>query len=248
MSGRKFEAFLPQLQGVVEQIATEYGRLHHTHGADRADFEQEMFVYLIEHEDRVTEWLEDREIRDATRFIAKVLRNECKDYARDVKAQSLGFNREDEFFYTPGEVRYLLDAMFDKDKWLEPPETDGRSSKRQSEGNNWIATLADLAQAYERLSAADRLLLSEFHKDGMANMVMAELYDVSAQVMSARHDQAVKRLVRKLGDESPRPSRGASNHDPWRGRHAISNTHARAIVDVEDPMSDQPRPKFGERL
>jgi hypothetical protein len=249
MSGRKFEQFLPQVQGIVEKVATEYGREFHTYGADRADFEQEMYLYLIEHEDRVAGWLEDRELRDASRFIAKVLRNECKDYGRDVKAQALGFERQDEYFYSPGEVRYLLDAMFDKRKWLEPPESDGRSTKKPAEGNNWVTTLADVAQAYALLNEADQLLLSEFHKDGIANMFMAELYDVSPQVMSARHDAAVKRLVRKLGDESPRPARAADKYDPFRGRHAISNSQARAMAD--DETATPPVwgwPKWGERV
>jgi len=136
--------------------------------------------------------------------------------------------------------------MFDKEKWLEPPESDGRSQKRPQEGNNWVTTLADVSQAYNLLNEADKLLLSEFHKDGISNMLMAELYDVTPQVMSARHDAAVKRLVRRLGDEKPKRPRPADTYDPWRGRHAVTNASGLAQMHANYAGAPMVHKRIGE--
>lgn len=224
-----FETFWPELQPMVDSIAAEFGRKNHQYGADAADYAQELCIYLIENEDQVVEWLEEYEPKHFDRFLARVLRNECIDYSRDVRSQTLGYERRDEFFYSKNEVKALLPAMFDPEKWLEPPQSEGRSTKAPAEGGNWIATLADLSRAFDQLSLDDQVMLRSFHQEGRMNIEMADAYKVSESTMSYRHDQAVKRLVTVLGGEVPRPSRSSATADPWRGRHAIGRAHAMAI-------------------
>lgn len=48
--------------------------------------------------------------------------------------------------------------------------------------------------------------------------------------MSYRHSQALKRLISHLGGEKPRHMRADVPHDPFRGRHAVSNAAARAMT------------------
>ena len=156
--------------------------------------------------------------------------NECRDYMRDIRSQALGFERRDEFFYSRGEVKALLPAMFDPEKWLDPPQSAGRTAKAPSEGNNWLATLSDLSRAFDQLEVADQVLLRSFHQFGRTNKEMSDAEGITDSTMSYRHDRAVKRLVDLLGGELPRPSRAGSQHDPWRGRHAITTAHAVAIT------------------
>ena len=153
-----FEEFLPVVQPIVEQVASEYGRKTWRHGATNEDYSQELYCYLIENEQQVAEWLAEYEPKQFERFLARVLRNECKDYARDIKAQALGFERRDEFFYSRGEVKALLPAVFDPEAWLNPPQSEGRTEKRPSEGNNWATTLADVAAALDKLDAEDQVI------------------------------------------------------------------------------------------
>ena len=223
---------LTDLAPMVNGIASEFGRRHHAHGADAADFSQEMFLWIVKNEDQVRTWLDQEFFTEdeGIKLIARSLRNECKDYAVDIKAQTLGYERTDLHWYSKGEVKALLPAVFNESAWHEPPQSEGRSTKSQAEGGNWIATLADVAQAFSKLDPRDQHLLRRFHEDDWTNKMMAEAENVSHQSMSERHDRAVDRLVRLLGDTAPRPMRDAAYYprDPWRGRRAVTNSSARA--------------------
>lgn len=221
---------LSELEPMIAEIASEFGRRHKVHGADIEDFQQELRVWILENQTQVATWLdpEQWEPKDGTKMLARALRNECKDYAVDIKAQAVGYERQDLHFYGKGEVRSLLPAMFNPDAWHEPPQSEGRSVKAPSEGGNWIATLADLSQAYQRLDLYDRSILRAFHHKGWSNKLMAESEGITEQMMSYYHDRAVSNLVKLLGDSAPHPMRKQQDRDPWRGRRAISNSAARA--------------------
>ena len=223
--------YLESFQPLVESIASRYGARHRVHGAEGADFAQELYIWLWENQGRVLEWAEEYESKHFDRHIAKVLENECKDYARDIKAQALGHQRNDEWFYSRGELKALLPAVFDPEAWTNPPQSDGRSPSRPAEGNNWATTLADISRAFDQLNVADQVLLRSFHEDDRSNKELAEAHGVTEQTMSYRHDRAVKRLLDLLGGEIPRPARAGSSTDPWRGRHAVTNASARAYQD-----------------
>lgn len=227
-----FETLWETLEPTAISVANRYGSKCARYGADREDFLQELTVWVFQNMELLTTKAE--EIGDDAQFIRWVARafdNEARDYRRDIKSQSLGYERRDEFFFSRGEVKALLPAMFDPEAWLNPPQSDGRTAKTPAEGNNWATTLADLSSAYDKLDGPDRVLLAYFHKDGFTNKELSEAYEVTESTMSYRHDMAVKRLVDHLGGELPRPSRPSHQYDPWRGRHAVSNAAARAYQD-----------------
>jgi len=222
---------LNEIAPVVEAVAASFGRNNRVYGAEADDFRQEMYLWIVQNEDQVHDWL-DHELfdeREGERLLAGALRNQCKDYAVDIKAQAVGYERADLHWYSKGEVKALLPSVFSESAWHEPPRSEGRSTKSQAEGNNWIATLADVAQAFTKLDPADQHLLRRFHEDDWTNKMMAEAEDVTKQQMSYLHDRAIGRLVNLLGGSAPRPMREQTNpRDPWRGRRAVSNSAARA--------------------
>lgn len=222
---------LDELEPMIAAISAEFGRRHRVHGADNADFAQELCIWVIENEAQVSEWLNPELYSPdhGSRMLAAALRNQSKDYAVDIKAQAVGYKRDDLTWYTEKEVEHLLPAVFDPEKWHEPPQSEGRSTKAPSEGGGWIATLADIAQAYERLGIADKDLLAGFHKSGWTNKMMAEAAEVSEALMSYRHKAAIRRLVKLLGGPRPKMREGQAR-DPWRGRHALTNSTARHIT------------------
>lgn len=221
---------LESIAPMINSIAAEYGRRHRFHGADQSDFSQELWCWVLENQDKVQEWLdpEQWEPKAGERMLAKSLRNESSDYGVDIKSQALGYERADLHWYSKGEVKSLLPTVFNPDAWEEPPVSEGRSTKAPSEGGNWIATLADIAQAFSKLDTEDQVLLRKFHERGWTNKMMAQGEHISEQLMSYRHDRAVSRLVKILGGEKPRPMREQEGRDPWRGRHVVSNSAARA--------------------
>jgi DNA-directed RNA polymerase specialized sigma24 family protein len=218
---------LEMLNPMVAQIANEFARTYRTHGAGAEDFRQEMYLWVAENEYKAAAWL-DPELTpeaDGVRLLARALRNRCKGYGVNVKAQALGYEVSDLHWYTKGEVRALLPLMFNESAWHEPPRSEGRTAKSPAEGGNWIATLADVAQAFKRLDSEDQHILRRFHEDGWTNRLTAEAEGVSEASMSRRHDRAVSRLVGLLGGERPE---GLAARDPWKGRRAVTNSAARA--------------------
>ena len=228
-----FETVYPTVEHIVAAVANEYGRKGWRYGATHEDFQQEFIAWMLDHEAFCAEFIEEHGQEAFDKYLTRCLQNEGKDYMRDVKAQALGYHRDDEYFYAENELKKsLLPSMFDKSKWLEPPQSEGRSTKAPAEGGNWIATLADVAQAYEKLDLDDQNLLRNFHQHGMRNMDLAKAHGVTDATMSYRHDRAIKRLQKALGGEKPRPEREATWDTRWRGRHAVSNSQARAMTSA----------------
>src|SRR5690606_26210954 len=142
------------------------------------------------------------------------------------KAQAVGYERSDLYFYTTGELRVLLDSVFDQQAWHNPPQSDVRSQKSPAEGNNWLTTLADVSLAFKKLPREDRETILDFHDRGWTNKELADMHGVSEQVMSYRHNRALKRLQRLLGGPKPNPMKPNDGDPIWRGRRAISNRQA----------------------
>lgn len=226
-----FDDIYFRAQPIVAQVANEFARKFHGFGADNHDFGQEFLVWMVKNEDMLVRQFEELGDERFDRYLARCLRNEASDYGLDIKAQALGYERQDLYFYSIGEVKVLLDCVFDRKKWLEPPQSDGsRSAKRPAEGNNWVTTLADVADAFSKLKLEDQELLRDHHERGWNNRELAKLSGVSESVQSYRHGAACKRLLDKLGGPAPKPMRRSETDPMWRGRRAITNATARAIT------------------
>lgn len=200
------------VEPMIASIAAEYGRRHHVHGADAEDFQQQLRIWVLEHKQKVGKWL-DADPEGGMKMLAKSLRNEAKDYALDIKAQAVGYDPGDLYFYGKTEVRALLPSALDPEVVLEGAP-DGL-----------VAARADVAAGFKRLGPEDRALLEGFHLSGWTNKMMAQAEGVSEQLMSYRHTRAVNRLVKILSGSGQKPQR-----DPWKGRSAIGNGHAQAIT------------------
>lgn len=227
---------IDSLEPTIASVAGKYGAMYRKYGAEREDFAQELRIWALENQDIVAEWL-DPEVTDekyGMKQLVKALENECNDYAVDIKAQAVGYHREDLYWYGRNELRALLPAMFDPESRTNPPQSDddsGRSSKSDAEGGNWVATLADVSRAYDALGREDKFLLSRFHRDGFTNKEMAKALDVTEAMMSYYHSRALNRLLDNAGGAAPRPMRRSEKGDPWRGRRAITNAEARYLTD-----------------
>jgi len=220
---------------IVESVASDISRRYRNYGAEQADLSQQGWLWIYAHPRKMLEWFDSDNYseKDSAYILARVLRNECSRYGEAIKAQHLGYSLDDLSYYSRTMVRELLPMMFDDEAWHHPEQGDGerRSGGDPATGGNWVATLADVSRAYDKLDPSDRDLLARFHRDGVSNNAMAESCGVSKQTMSDWHDKAVRRLVDQLGGVKARAEHGEDcDHEwnTWMGRRAQSNAAARA--------------------
>lgn len=219
-----FEDMWAEYAPVIEGVAAEYGRRHHHQGADSDDFSQELALWMWKRR----KWLDERRAEmdddDAfEKFLARCLRNECEDYALDIRAQAGGQDRETAYWYTRGELERLLPDVYNPQSWLGAPQVEGggRSQPNPAEGGNWLTTLADVSQALAKLERGDQSVLWMYYKQGWTDLQVAAALDVERTTAAMRKSRAITRLQRVLGGPRPSYMREPMENDPWRGRHPV---------------------------
>jgi RNA polymerase sigma factor (sigma-70 family) len=200
---------------------------------DRDDFVQECFVWTLTHPAKLAEYREDEDHKAGDRKLYGALRNACRDYARRDKAARLGYDPDDEVFYTLLVLKdELLPAVYDED-WLPSQGTHQesvRSGADPAHGNNWLATLVDVSAALDKQSEDDRWLLENYYRTGLTQQEIADDLGISQPLVSKRLGRAVKRIHEQLGGPKPfvMPAESDDETEPFGARKAISNAHARA--------------------
>lgn len=167
------------------------------------------------------------------RWLAKSLRNACQNFLAKMADQAGASDRTLVYWYSVPELKVLLDSMFDPEAKFNPPKLDGdeRTKRDPAHGNNWLVTLADVEVSYNKLTLEDQNLLALFHRDGWRNKDLAAAWDLTEAQMSWRHTRAVERMLDHLGGPKPEPAK--AERDPWKGRHSITNSHARAMTSAQ---------------
>jgi DNA-directed RNA polymerase specialized sigma24 family protein len=214
---------MEEFAGMVAQIATETKRQYPM--LDRDDISQELWLWMVEHGDKVDEWAGQGKAGEGK--LAKALRRRARAYATVEKAAVVGYEVSDLYWYSTGQLRELLPAALDRDTWADPgvpPETGplARTGK-PDEGGNRIAMLCDVRSALEAGSPGDKLLLWTVFGLGMPEDEHAMTLGITVEALRTRTHRAVVRLQKRLG--------GPRIDGPYHGtRRAISNAQAQAIT------------------
>ena len=192
--------------GVVAAIAYEYSRKYHM--CDVQDIRQELWVWFLEHPNKVKVW-EELEGKQSIKLIARSLRNAAKDYCQKQKAQAVGYKVEDNYYYDREIVEALLPAVLRKDR-VAPSMVDlgfTNSKKVASEGGNWFAMMADIERALARLTHEQLTIMYLRFGDGCDNVTLAKELDISEDASRMRVNRAVNNLLNYLGGQRPRRER-----------------------------------------
>lgn len=214
---------------VAAGVALEVRRRYAAY-VDLDDLQGEAALWAVSNPGKVREYmkLDEREMRAV---VATSIRNRLRRYAERVKAERLGYSVRDVVFYDAAQVREeLLPALFDREAWSNPPKPDRdevRAKQDPAHGGNWMASLADVADAYRRLSEEDRLLVSMRFREEMKYGDIADELGVSDATVSDRLDRVVDRIVTLLGGE--RPEHEEDELTIGR-RRVVSNSHAQAVT------------------
>lgn len=175
-----------------------------------SDIQQECYLWLLTHQDKVTHWRETLDTRHSERTIIKALRNAGERFCRSEKAHFEGYSPDDEFFYSLPWVADLLQLSFDPEYMIPNgiELSQPTSGKPASEGGNLVAMVADVSRAFAGLPAPDRDLLRRVYEgdDNHVRDMFAELsleWDCSYSAAQSRVRRVVGRLRAALGGASP---------------------------------------------
>ena len=190
-------------ENMVGSIAYEYSRKFHMCDAD--DIRQELWVWFLEHPNKVRTW-EEIDLKQSTKLIARSLRNAAKDYCQREKARAVGYKVEDNYYYDREVVELLLPAVLRRD--LNAPAMTElgftKAKKVASEGGNWFAMMADIDKALSRLTREQLTIVYLRFGDGCDNASLATELGISEDASRMRVNRAINNLLNFLGGSRPR--------------------------------------------
>ena len=96
---------IEQYENLVANIAYEFSRKFQM--VEVNDIRQELWVWFLEHPNKVKTW-EALDGKQATKLIARSLRNTAKDYCQKEKAARVGYRVEDNYYYDRELIEMLL--------------------------------------------------------------------------------------------------------------------------------------------
>jgi len=190
----------------VGAIAYEFSRKFHMCDAD--DIRQELWVWFLEHPNKVKTW-EELDGKQSVKLIARSLRNAAKDYCQREKARAVGYKVEDNYYYDREVVELLLPAVLRKDL-VAPAMTElgfTKAKKVASEGGNWFAMMADIDRSLSRLTQEQLSIIYLRFGDGCDNASLATELAISEDAARMRVNRAINNLLNFLGGTRPRKER-----------------------------------------
>lgn len=230
---------------VARTVAREYPN------AEIDDLLQESLMWAVAHPGALQGYLDHEDPDQTGRLVFGAMRNASREFA--VKQRALARGDEtliDDCWYSTEVLkgfgrgsgqRGLLHLVFEQDAWLNPEVASDdpgvRTKKDPAEGGNWLATLADVSAALDKLSRNDpeahSLLVLHYKQQYTYDEIGAAMQPaVSRASVSRKIDRAVRKLQDLLGGPEPRkdPAEPGWNDGPG-SRWVLSNAQARAITD-----------------
>jgi DNA-directed RNA polymerase specialized sigma24 family protein len=187
------------------------------------DIHSEIWIWILKNEEKVRDLLEDDTGSSKLSFY---MRTAGRRYCLTEKAHTCGYSVQDLYFYTRDQLKELLPSVFDEYRGLATPlrSTAGRLSPPPTTSGGVAATLADIAQALNKIPERDYNTLVWRYKYDWTDEALGVELDCSPEAANKRVQRAVGRLQKELGGRDP--------FKEYTGdRKALSAAAGRAIVD-----------------
>jgi len=200
-------SWLEEAGDIASQVSRIVHRKYHTY-FDVADVRQELMLWIVRRENKVKQWLDhtsnEEQYKGGVKQLGKTLTRHADRYCRKRKAQSLGYQIDDEAYYSPISLSELLPFV-----WADVVNTTDSTKPRVSgggnpaEGGNYVIQLFDIRRALEKLDPQDKIVLQMKFFEQMNYADIAEVLDVSDSTAHRKVDGALRRLNHRLGGQSP---------------------------------------------
>ncbi len=199
---------------LVNALSYEFSRKFRMVEVD--DIRQEMWLWFVEHPNKVKYWEENYDNKECTKLIARSLRNAAKDFCQREKAVKLGYRVEDLYYYDRELIELLLPATL-TGELTAPALADLGYTKNKtvlSEGNNWLTMCSDIDAAFESLQKDQQNILFLRYANGLEPVQLSHELSISVDAVRMRINRAMKTLLTVLGGDKPKRERDyRRNHE-----------------------------------
>ena len=200
------------------------------------DLLQSWCLNLAEHPNHAKHWLTTDKAtgqrkfgwssykRDAAAIMAKA--------ARDAKAKAIGYEPDDEYFYTKAQIQELLPYVFIQPTLVtSDKDPEGRyAAPDHAKGGNHLAGVMDVRGAWDKTvhvgSQWDRIMRGLYQVNG-TRVQVAESLGISRQAVEKSHDRCLAAMADCLNGTRP------ISHDGPGTRRAASNAACIARTDAQ---------------
>ena len=197
------ESILEEYNYLVARVSHDYARKYKMVSVD--DVKQELWLWFYEHPNKLKQW-QELDQKETTKLVARSLRNAAHDYCQKEKAQSAGYNYEDNFYYQRELVEVLLPSVLSGD-WTIAKGSDMNDGvkipKAPSEGGNWMVYLIDIEKAYVKLQDHYQNVLSLRYVENLLGSDLGAALGCSPDAARKRVDKALRKLIQELGGFKP---------------------------------------------
>lgn len=216
--------FFEDIAGVSASIITRRYRRY----TSAQDLVQEAWVWALERPVKFDGIMAEEDEGERARRLRNALCNHLDKVARRVKAGALGYEADDEFFYSLGHLRALLPDVYEPALWTSFSASEHEVSAKSdpAEGGNRVTELSDVSVALGRLAKGDQRILFLRYGAGDSEEDIALNLGIDAGAAHMRLERALGRLRLELGGPSPRVDQAEHTGT----RRVISNAHAQAIT------------------
>ena len=196
--------YILEYNDVVQQLSTEYARRYGM--LERDDIAQELWVWFVGHPRKYKEWSE-LEQKDKDKLIAKSLRNAALKYCEREKANKVGYDSSDLYYYDASVVEAFLPSII-AGTYAIPVSIQDLNAKfgsgNLSDGNNWLSLRSDIAKAFDKLSdAKQNILRLRFSIDSPDWALLAKDMDSTPDGARMKVQRAINSLIKNLGGWRP---------------------------------------------
>jgi len=196
--------YIQEYNEMVQTLASDYSRKYSM--LERDDIAQELWVWFVGHPRKYKEW-SALERKDRDKLIAKSLRNAALKYCERAKAQKIGYDSSDLYYYDVSVVEAFLPSIIGETYEIPTKIKDLGSqvkSNEISDGNNWLALRSDIATGYYRLTEAKQNVLRlRFSVEQPDWATLAKDMDSTPDGARKKVERALASLVKNLGGWRP---------------------------------------------
>jgi DNA-directed RNA polymerase specialized sigma24 family protein len=186
----------------------------------REDIIQELWLWFLEHPNKVDEWSKMDDQKLATKFINRSLHNRAHDFCQKEKARTVGYEIADLSYYHRDVVEELLPSILTND-WSQPVFSDVNGDRKTfapSEGGNLMTMQADVSYAFEKIAPHHQLLLQQWYTNGRNSKDLGVALGLSSENARMKVTRAIDAIIKKLGG---RPPKYDSDYKTKKGRESI---------------------------